>query len=134
MSFWCLTPSPLMLGANLPDNTSWDLGLITNDQVLALDQDPLAKPAARIDHQGGGTADRTEVWLRELDDGSRAVGMFNRDVKPAQITFTCSDARLTGKWTATDLWQHKNLGDFDLKITLSVGAHSAVLLKLKPAS
>ena len=49
--------------------------------------------------------------------------MFNRGVKAAQITFNCSDARLTGKWTATDLWQHKNLGDFDSKITLPVGAH-----------
>ena len=48
MSFWCLAPSPLMLGGNLPDNTDWDLALITNDEVLAVNQDPLANPAARV--------------------------------------------------------------------------------------
>ena len=65
MSFWCLAPSPLMLGGNLPDNTDWDLSLITNDEVLAVDQDPLENPAARVTPTGA-RSDNTEIWLRSL--------------------------------------------------------------------
>jgi hypothetical protein len=57
MSLWCLAPSPLMLGGNLPDNTNWDLSLLTNDEVLAINQDPFSKQAIRAAKDGN-----TEVW------------------------------------------------------------------------
>ncbi len=131
MSFWCLAPSPLMLGGNLPDNTQWDLDLISNDEVLALDQDPLVKPAKRISQQGPPNA-RTEVWVRELKDGSRAVGLFNRGSGGAEATLNWDEAALSGRWTARDHWQHKDLGAFDAKLALQVPAHGAMLLKLVP--
>lgn len=133
MSFWCLAPSPLMLGGNLPDNTPWDLSVISNDEVLALDQDPLVKPATRIRQQGPPDA-RTEVWVRELKDGNRAAGLFNRGENAKEVTLNWDEASLSGKWIARDLWQHKNLGKFGTKLTLQVPAHGAVLLKLTPAS
>jgi alpha-galactosidase len=132
MSFWCLAPSPLMLGGNLPDNTDWDLALITNDEVLAIDQDPLARPAARVSQQSA-PAGRTEVWIRDLNNGSRAAGLFNRGDAPAEVTLNWEDARLSGKWTARDLWQHKDLGESDAKLALPVPPHGAVLLKLSSA-
>ncbi len=132
MSFWCLSPSPLMLGGNLPDNTPRDLGVITNNEVLALDQDPLVKPATRESQEGPPSA-RTEVWVRELKDGNRAVGLFNRTEKATDVTLDWIEASLSGRWIARDLWQHKNLGSFDTKLTLQVPAHGAVLLKLTPA-
>jgi len=133
MSFWCLAPSPLMLGGNLPDNTPWDLSLLTNDEVLALDQDPLVKPATRVQQEGPPDA-RTEVWVRELKNGNRAAGLFNRSERAAEITLNWDAASLSGKWVARDLWQHKDLGKFDTKLTLQVPSHGAVLLKLTPAS
>jgi hypothetical protein len=133
MSFWCLAPSPLMLGGNLPDNAPWDLSLLTNDEVLALDQDPLVKPATRVSQEGPPKA-RTEVWVRELKDGNRAVGFFNRGEKAADVTLHWDEGSFSGKWIARDLWQHKNLGKFDTKLTMQVPAHGAVLLKLAPAS
>jgi len=69
MSFWCLAPSPLMLGMNLPDNDDWTLSLLTNDEALAINQDALGKSARRIAKTGGA-----EVWVKELSDGSLAVG------------------------------------------------------------
>jgi hypothetical protein len=131
MSFWCLSPSPLMLGGNLPDNTPWDLELITNDEVLAIDQDALAKPAARVSQQGAAGT-RTEVWVRELKGGSRAAGLFNRGDAAAEVTLNWEDAKLSGKWTARDLWQHKDVGEVETKFTVQVPAHGAVLLKLSP--
>jgi hypothetical protein len=133
MSFWCLAPSPLMLGGNLPDNTQWDLDLISNDEALALNQDPLVKPAARVSQQGERNA-RTEVWVRELKNGSRAVGLFNRSGSGAEVTLNWDETALSGKWTARDLWQHKDLGAFDAKLPLQVPAHGAVLLKLSPTT
>jgi alpha-galactosidase len=132
MSFWCLAPSPLMLGGNLPDNTPWDLDLITNDEVLALDRDALASPAARVSQQGAPNV-RTEVWVRELKGGARAAGLFNRGNQPAEVTLNWNDAKLPGKWTARDLWQHKDLGALDAKFTAQVPPHGTVLLKLAPA-
>jgi alpha-galactosidase len=132
MSFWCLAPSPLMLGGNLPDSTQWDLDLISNDEVLALDQDPLVKPATRVNQQGPWNA-RTEVWVRELKNGSRAVGLFNRSGNASEVAVNRDEAGISGKWTARDLWQHKDLGTFDAKLTFTVPAHGAVLLKLVSA-
>ena len=133
MSFWCLAPSPLMLGGNLPDNTPWDLSVISNDEVLALDRDPLDKPATRVSQEGPPSA-RTEVWVRELKNGNRAAGLFNRSENATEVTLNWNEASLSGKWIARDLWRHKNLGRFDTKLTLQVPAHAAVLLKLAPAA
>jgi alpha-galactosidase len=133
MSFWCLAPSPLMLGGNLPDNSDVDLALITNDEVLAVNQDALAQPAARVSQQGA-PASRTEVWVRTLKDGSRAAGLFNRGDAAAEVSLNWDDAQLAGKWTARDLWQHKDLGTFQAKISLPVPAHGTVLLRLRPVA
>jgi hypothetical protein len=128
LSFWCLAPSPLMLGGNLPDNTDWDLSLLTNDEVLALDQDPAVKPAARLGSSGAAQG-RTEVWLRELKDGSRAAGLFNRGETPEQATLMWDQAGLNGKWSVRDLWQRKDLGAFEGQFSAQVPAHGAVLLR-----
>ena len=114
-----------MLGGNLPDNTAWDLSLLTNDEVLAVNQDPLALPATRLGQQG-----RAEVWMRSLKDGSRAVGLFNRGDAATEVSLNRDDAKLSGLWTARDLWQHKDLGPVDTKLAMTVPSHGAVLLKL----
>jgi alpha-galactosidase len=73
LSFWCLLPSPLMVGANLPDNDPWTLALLTNPEVLAVNQDSLGAAARQMMAANG-----IEVWVKPLHDGSHAVGIFNR--------------------------------------------------------
>jgi alpha-galactosidase len=75
ISQWCLLAAPLLLGCDLNDLDDFTLGLLTNDEVLAVDQDPLGKQATRVkeDVQAG-----VEVWARPLADGTVAVGLFNR--------------------------------------------------------
>ena len=101
--------------------------------MLALDQDPLVKPAKRVSQLGAPNA-RTEVWVREPKEGNQAVGLFNRGGNATEATLNGDEATLTGKWIVRDLWQHENLGILDAKLTLQVPAHGAVLLKLSPAS
>ena len=73
LSLWCLLPSPLMVGANLPDNDAWTLALLTNPEVLAVNQDPLGAAARQI-----AATNDVEIWVKPLRDGSHAVGVFNR--------------------------------------------------------
>lgn len=124
MSLWSLAPSPLMLGANLPDLDAWTLSLLTNDEVLAVDQDPLGSPARRVMQKNG-----TEIWVKKLQDGSKAIGLFNRSDAAQDVGLNWSDAGLAGKQILRDLWLHKNLGKFDKQFAARVPSHGAVLLR-----
>ena len=125
ISLWCLQPAPLMVGADLPDNDQWTLSLLTNPEVLALDQDPVTSGAVRVK-----SSDGMEIWSRNLSDGSLAVGIFNRAQADSQVTVHWSDLRLFGSQTVRDLWLRKNLGTFHDQITLPVLSHGVVLLRL----
>lgn len=124
MTLWALTPSPLMLGNNLPDTDEWTLSLLTNDEVLAVNQDILGSPARRVTQTKG-----TEIWVKELNDGSKAIGIFNRTTAVATIELDWNVAKLTGKQMLRDLWAHKYLGAFDGRYSANVPAHGAVLIR-----
>jgi alpha-galactosidase len=126
MSLWSLASSPLMLGMHLPDNDEFAESLITNDEVLAINQDSRCAGARRV-----SAADGLEVWTKELANGSRAVGFFNRSGAAATVTLAWKDAGLSGKQSARDLWQRKDLGEFADSMSQPVQAHGAVLLVLK---
>jgi len=125
MSLWSLASSPLMLGCNLTDMDDWTLSLLTNDEVLAIDQDPLGLAAKRVSQTGG-----LEVWVKDLKDGSKAMGLFNRSNADAQIAAKWSDAGLSGKQRVRDVWEQKDLDAVADQITLPVPKHGAVLLRL----
>lgn len=125
LSLWCLLPSPLMVGANLPDNDPWTLKLLTNPEVLAVDQD------------GGGTAAEevskdinSAIWKRTLLDGSMVVGMFNRGDAAQTISCSKSSLGLHGDWEVRDLWGRKNIGTLSKVISDEIPAHGCVLLKI----
>jgi hypothetical protein len=128
MSLWAIVASPLMLGNNLPDTDDWTLSLLTNDEVIAVDQDSPTWPARRVEQYKG-----VEVWVRGLKDGSKAVGLFNRCAAPATVELIWGRAGLDGRQMLRNLWQHKDLGTFDESFSLKVPAHGAVLLRATPA-
>ena len=124
MSLWAIAPSPLMLGANLPDLDAWTLSLLTNDEVLAVNQDPLGRPARRVVQTNG-----TDIWVKELKGGDTAIGLFNRSAASQNVQLNWSDAGLTGRQILRDLWAHKDLGSFEEKFMAQVPSHGAVLLR-----
>jgi alpha-galactosidase len=128
MSLWALVGSPLMLGSNLTDLDEWTLSLVTNDEVIAVDQDSRAWPARRVEQSKG-----TEVWVRSLKDGSTAVGLFNRCEAPATVELIWPAAGFNGKQILRNLWQHKDIGAFDETYSMEVPAHGAVLLRAIPS-
>ena len=125
LSLWSLLPSPLMLGANLPDNDPWTLALLTNPEVLAVNQDSLGASGKPISQSDDG-----DVWSKKLADGSLAVGLFNRSDFDGSVTAEWGKLGLAGRYTVRDLWQRRELGRFVGKYTASVPSHGVVLLRL----
>ena len=130
MTLWCLAPSPLMLGMNLPDNDDATLSLIANKDLTAIDQDPLGRPAERAATFYGGR----EIWKRALTGGAMAMGLFNRGSSSSQITLRADDIGLSGDWSVRDVLNAKATGAFSAAtpLTLAVPPHGSVLLRLDP--
>jgi alpha-galactosidase len=134
ISLWSLLSAPLILGCDLAQLDDFTLGLLTNDEVLAINQDPLGKQATQISNDGARV-----VYAKTLEDGSYAVGLFNRG-----DTETTVDVKW-GPWgnlatpdggarfTVRDLWRQKDLGTFRGKFETKVAPHGVVLVRLIPA-
>ncbi len=131
ISLWCLLSSPLLLGCDLTKLDPFTLSLLSNDEVLAVNQDPLVKQAVGVSKQG--PQGQLQVYRKELEDGSLAVGLFNRTIAAADVMATWSDLKLTGKQTVRDLWRQKDMGDFDKEFKVNVAPHGVALLRMSPA-
>jgi alpha-galactosidase len=125
ISLWCLLSAPLLIGCDMTQLDPFTLNLLENDEVLAVDQDPLGKEAATVAKNG-----QTRVYAKDLADGSKAVGLFNLGETETQVTVNGSDLGLTGKWHARDLWRQKDLGQFKNSFSATVPRHGVVLVRV----
>ena len=105
------------------------LNLLTNDDVLEVNQDPLGKQAGRVSKDGD-----LEVWAKDMEDGSKAVGFFNRGRWKSEIKARWSDLGIQGKQMVRDLWRQKDIGDFEDRFQVPVSRHGVVLVRLSPSS
>jgi len=128
ISLWCLLCSPLLIGCDMTKLDDFTLNLLTNDEVLDVSQDPLGRQAARIAKSGP-----LEIWAKDLEDGSKAVGLFNRGEAATSITVKWSDLGVSGQQSVRDLWRQKNLGKFPDQFKTDVSRHGVVLVKVTPA-
>lgn len=124
-SLWSLLAAPLLAGNDLRDVAPDTLNILTNKEVIAIDQDPLGKQATRVSKDGD-----LEVWGRPLTDGSHAVGLFNRGDAPATVTARWSDMGVSGDMAIRDLWAHADRGHSNDHYSAEVPSHGVVLLKL----
>jgi alpha-galactosidase len=129
VSLWCLLAAPLIFSGDLTRLDEFTLGLLSNDEVIAVDQDPLGKPGYRV-----SKTEDLEVWAKPMEDGSRAVGLFNRGEFSATVTAQWSDLDLTGTQTVRDLWRQKDLGRFHGAFHAQVGRHGVVLVRISSGS
>ena len=125
VSLWCLLAAPLLIGCDLTKLDDFTRGLLTNDEVLEVDQDPLGKQAARVAQNG-----ELEVWAKPMEDGSQAVGLFNRGGGVAKVEVKWNDLKLTGPHKVRDLWRQKDLGTFPDSFAADVPRHGVVLVRV----
>lgn len=133
ITLWCMLAAPLLLGCDLEKLNRFTTDLITNTEVLAVNQDELGRQAQCVARKGP-----LEIWARALWDGSCAVAYFNRGPSAANIeahwamldpVLVNRYARLRGKQPVRDLWQRKDLGMLD-GYAITVPSHGAVMLRV----
>jgi len=128
ISLWCLLSAPLLIGCDMEKFDDFTLGLLSNDEVLALDQDALGQEATCVATNGN-----VRVYAKALEDGGRAAGFFNLDTKPVTLAFNqFAAAGLTGKQQVRDLWRQQNLAEVNTEggtLSLTIPAHGVVLYK-----
>lgn len=129
MTMWSLLAAPLLIGCDLTKLDAFTKALLTNDEVLDVNQDPLGKAAGRV--SPGGEA---QVWARPLSDGTQAVGLVNTGSFMATVSVTWKDLGLAGKQPVRDLWQHKDLGRFTNQYTAPVPGHGSIMVKIGKAA
>jgi alpha-galactosidase len=125
ISLWCLLSAPLLIGCDMTKFDAFTLNLLSNDEVLALDQDALGKEAKTVAKNG-----EARVYAKDLADGSKAVGLFNLGETEIQVTVHWSDLGLNGKLHVRDLWRQKELGKFKNAFSAIVPRHGVVLIRV----
>jgi alpha-galactosidase len=125
MSLWALLAAPLLAGNDLSKMKPETTQILTNREVIAIDQDPLGKQGDRISAVGP-----VEIWAKPLKGGAKAIGLFNRDDTALPITLKLSDVGFTAGAKAHDIWQAKDLGKLQSTYTATVPRHGVALLIL----
>ena len=132
ISLWAMLGAPLIIGCDLTQLDDFTKDLLTNHDVIEVDQDQLGKVATLRKKDGD-----QEIWARPLFDGTMAVGLFNRGPQRTQMIVRWKDLDLAGPQAVRDLWLRKDLKPGVLGYSFEVPSHGAVLIKVgkpKPSS
>jgi len=125
ISLWALQSAPMLIGCDLSRIDDFTYNLLANNEVLAIDQDALGKAATPM-----LVKDDYQVWVKELADGSRAVGIFNLTNTDRKITVKWADLGLKDYKKVRDLWRQKDLGKFGKSFKTEVYGHGVSLIKV----
>src|SRR5262249_14733348 len=122
ISLWSLLSAPLLIGCDMSQLDTFTLNLLTNDEVLAIDQDPMAKPAKKIYDNN-----KIQVWTKELKDGSVAMGIFNLNDMVNKQQISLKELNLSGGAQLRDVWRQKNLGAITNSLSIQLPPHGVWL-------
>ena len=127
MTLWAIFPSPLMVGGDLPSADAWTLSLLTNPDVITVDQ-----------HSSGNhpviNTDKTAVWLaHSTSDDSQYLAVFNLTNAKADLRYEWKDMGLPARsYKLRDLWEHKDLG-VGTALVATLPSHACILYRLQPS-
>jgi alpha-galactosidase len=124
MSLWAILAAPLLAGNDLSKMSPDTLAILTNREVIAIDQDPLGRQGDRVKAEGP-----LEVWARPLSGGAKAVGLFNTADFPNYVEVSTVELGLKGAVKTRDIWAAKDLGKV-ARYRVLVPGHSVVLLRM----
>jgi alpha-galactosidase len=138
MSLWAILAAPLLAGNDLRSMSPEILAILTNREVIAVDQDKLGRQGQRVWQSALSAAPAAnvapaanqEIWTRPLTGGAVAVAFFNRATEAATISIKWADLKLDGKWKARDLWTHQDVQLTGPEYSVTVPGHGVVMLRL----
>jgi alpha-galactosidase len=128
-SMWCILAAPLILGNDPSGMSSVIKDIVANKEAIAINQDSLGLQGARIKKTGD-----QEAWVKPLQNGDKAVALFNRGAANATMTVNWTDSLIN--WSAStkvavrNIWAHKDSLGVTNGFTINVGSHAVVLLRL----
>ena len=125
VTLWNLLAAPLIFSGDMTKLDDFTLSLLSNDEVIEVNQDPLGKQAYRVAQRGDA-----EVWAKDMEDGSKAVGLLNRGEVPMRVTVKWSDLGVTGAQRVRDLWRQRDMGVLSGSYGTVVPRHGAAMLRL----
>jgi alpha-galactosidase len=125
MSLWVILAAPLLAGNDLSKMSPETLAILTNKDVIAVDQDKLGKQGDRVWAEGP-----TEIWAKPLSGGAKAVALFNRAPDPKSITLKLSDVGFGSNAKMSDLWTGKDVTATNGSYTVLIPKHGVVLLRV----
>lgn len=128
ITLWSMLAAPLLLGCDLTRLDEFTLALISNPEVIEVDQDPLGCQGRRVNAECD-----YQVWARPLNDGGLAVALFNLTEAEATVTADWRALGLKGGRAVRNLWMRRDEGVFDEAFSARVPAHGAVMLNISPA-
>lgn len=105
MSLWCLMAAPLFYSGDMTRLDEFTLNVLCNTELIEVNQDPVGQ-CARVVMLG----EDTFAMVKDMADGSKAVGLFNQGYFPAEVSATWGALGIEGAWRARDLWRQKDLG------------------------
>jgi alpha-galactosidase len=126
---WCILAAPLMAGNDIMHMTDDTRAILTNREMIAIDQDALGIQGHRVRKDGD-----MEIWSKQLSDGSRAVALLNRGADEQKMTANWTDIGYPESLSAQvrDIWNHKDLGKKSGSFSADVPSHGVVVIKVKP--
>jgi len=138
MSLWAILAAPLLAGNDLRSMSPEILAILTNREVIAVNQDKLGRQGQRVWQSAPSTAPAAnaapaanqEIWTRPLSGGAVAVAFFNRATEAQTISIKWADLKLEGKWKARDLWTHQDVQLTGPEYSVTVPGHGVVMLRL----
>ena len=137
MTAWALYPSPLILSCDLSTLTDFELRLFANEEVIAMNQDPLGRPAMRVYErrrqalQAEQPQHNARIWARPLADDSVAIGFFNLAECGDLLSMDLKDLGFSGSVSARNLWERRDIGRVEGRLSIEVPAHGAQLVLVK---
>ncbi len=129
ISLWSLLASPLLIGCDVSRLDAFTLNLLTNPEVIEINQDPLGKQARRLIVDGN-----IQVWVKELEDGSKAVGVFNLGDKDINYDLIASSLGYPAITKARDVWRQVDIPGITTSVQMYLPAHGVKLIKISAFS
>ncbi len=126
MSLWCLMASPLFYSGDMSRLDEFTLNVLCNPEVIEVNQDPLGKCADVVRLNEDSFA-----MIKELEDGSKAIGLFNQGETPATVAANWSQLGLNGKQLLRDLWRQKDLGELEGSLSTALPRHGVLFVRVQ---